>query len=992
MSSSTDVLAAGNTAWRDYVVDGVPSSGENEARKLEIRAFVASVASAVAGLDGAILDLVAALVAEGATVVATSGDLPAGTDAAVGLVLTGTDAGLWARPAGGSWAPTGLTMAGVVAAQVAANTAAIAALGDLAVLDTLPLAAIAPVHHRRLLGRAGPTDDPTGTGPVYELTPAEGRSVLELGALATLGEVALSNIAAAAQAAFRDRTTHTGTQDPSTIIGLLSALAALTAADTAEATTRAAADTAEATARAIGDARTDPIRSVMVTGTTTKGPPSPTGSGAINGSITTSGIVSYAGGTDVASIGYLEKIEFVPVTTGGVTVIVLETVTVSGVATGLTVTKIIDVPGPFTAGAASAVVAGRDFNSFLVGPTTRIGWVGNPSGGRYIPAVLPVSGFTVGGYLASSVTVGDVIPTASLTATTASARLQAKLTIDTVVDYPSQIAAVSADANSRIQPLEFGQTLTTIGRTSETGAAYSPAGYTYFPGGMTIGANGIKSVSVYTTAGSGYLVFATGSGTSYTPVATYEVTCVAGWNTFVAGTHFPFTKQVGLRIGFYSAAGGAQLWGTTGGTSYARSGAPGTIGVVQTGFASQNLIVSFYATLVATAVDAEATARTVDTQPGWRAEAALLLQQGQTRLGPSALPSGTNDAETATASVHLLGGTNAGARSVVEIQAIVTTLGTGVAEIVVATSSGAPHVQPATIIAAYPLTIPSNGTVTLTAGKNFPAFTKPAGAYLGIRVAAGGPTFRQAYTGGTLFSYTGDPGAAAVVYTGSNGNVNVSFICYPGSTPRNSLLTPWSGRKLVILGDSISANYYFYWLPEFQEITGITTAVNRGINGQVLSGMLDTVVAGDFTDAALCIVGSGVNDWHHGSATIGAWGDAASANTIYGAVRKLIEGIYAQNTNTVPVFWGPFNSGQYTTGPAYGATNPYGLSISNITDAMADACGRFGVPFFATQRRSGVNNLNIAANLPDGLHPSDACGQRFGYALGAFVNGAWPIG
>lgn len=207
MSYATDVLTAGLTYLRDYRTDGVPASGEMEPDKIEGRALVAAVSAAVAGLDGAIVDLAAAMVAAGAIVVEASADLPSGTDAAVGLVLTGTDAGLWARPDGGSWAATGLTMAGAVAAQVAANAAAIleeeaariaaiAALGDLSALDVLPLDKIAPVHHRRILGRGGPTDDPTGTGQVYELTPAEVRSIAEAASAADLGAEEAARIAA----------------------------------------------------------------------------------------------------------------------------------------------------------------------------------------------------------------------------------------------------------------------------------------------------------------------------------------------------------------------------------------------------------------------------------------------------------------------------------------------------------------------------------------------------------------------------------------------------------------------------------------------------------------------------------------------------------------------------------------------------------------------------------------------------------------------------
>jgi hypothetical protein len=61
----TDILDLGNTAWRDYEIDGVPSSGAHRPGKTEVRAFVAAVNRSVAAIGvvtsppivGGVLDL-----------------------------------------------------------------------------------------------------------------------------------------------------------------------------------------------------------------------------------------------------------------------------------------------------------------------------------------------------------------------------------------------------------------------------------------------------------------------------------------------------------------------------------------------------------------------------------------------------------------------------------------------------------------------------------------------------------------------------------------------------------------------------------------------------------------------------------------------------------------------------------------------------------------------------------------------------------------------
>src|SRR5690606_5743056 len=74
MSAAIDAL---KQAWRDYVTDGVPASGENDPDKAEIRA----------ALDQ--LDLLIAAVTAGIEIYASTGDLPAEPDVGTIALVTG---------------------------------------------------------------------------------------------------------------------------------------------------------------------------------------------------------------------------------------------------------------------------------------------------------------------------------------------------------------------------------------------------------------------------------------------------------------------------------------------------------------------------------------------------------------------------------------------------------------------------------------------------------------------------------------------------------------------------------------------------------------------------------------------------------------------------------------------------------------------------------------------------------------------------------------
>ncbi|MGH2342552.1 SGNH/GDSL hydrolase family protein [Segnochrobactraceae bacterium EtOH-i3] len=137
MSIGTDVQAAGNTAWRDFVADGVASSGENKAKKPEIRAFVAALGAGLDTITASLASIGEAVVAGDARLAATKAILdaglayPAGTIGVVYADSTAANNGYYLKSGAsgaGSWTKiTALTLPAEIIDRVTALEADLAA-------------------------------------------------------------------------------------------------------------------------------------------------------------------------------------------------------------------------------------------------------------------------------------------------------------------------------------------------------------------------------------------------------------------------------------------------------------------------------------------------------------------------------------------------------------------------------------------------------------------------------------------------------------------------------------------------------------------------------------------------------------------------------------------------------------------------------------------------------------------------------------------------
>lgn len=486
------------------------------------------------------------------------------------------------------------------------------------------------------------------------------------------------------------------------------------------------------------------------------------------------------------------------------------------------------------------------------------------------------------------------------------------------------------------------------------------------------------------------MLFKKNSNTSFTNKMKVNVTLpenvVAGdVVTFQAGIDFPvFDVNEILYPGVYQPTGSARIYygEASSGAFYSFAGDAGAVDVTQTTYVGSSQALSIEVTTEKTPAQVNKELISTESLAGYQAKSISEFSKGKTQLETINFVAG--DASTALNKLVVNATMLKQDGFVYEFEAYVKD-GSGTFDILVCTGTATSQ----TIVNRISVTGVRNtiGVQKFVVGKNFDPFKVSRGQRLGIYST----TVRFAYTftgGGTYTaSSVDDPTiGSTIAVSGANSllQMNWSFLPFPKGRQ-------WSGKKAVLIGDSITEIYSGTWSTEVKEITGLDIVANYGVNGQVLKPMADALTPENMAGIDLVLCLGGVNDWHHGSATLGSPSDTASANTIYGAVKNIVEKVYAANPNAFIVFATPFNTGKYTTGPEYGDANPNGLTIKNIDLAMLDACGDLGIPCFSTRQKSGVNHLNLSVMTIDNIHPSSFGGHHFGKIWGEFINQQHPL-
>lgn len=211
-----------------------------------------------------------------------------------------------------------------------------------------------------------------------------------------------------------------------------------------------------------------------------------------------------------------------------------------------------------------------------------------------------------------------------------------------------------------------------------------------------------------------------------------------------------------------------------------------------------------------------------------------------------------------------------------------------------------------------------------------------------------------------------------------------------------------SGKKVVFLGDSItegvgagcSGNCF---VNVFGRLSG-AEVYNYGIGGTRIAKQktpsdnpecdlyFSLRVEGMTDDADYAVVFGGTNDFGHGDAPLGTFGDK-TADTFYGGLYELYEKLYRKYPAARIIVITPLHrlsedelineNGMMRTG-----------AFIDYVNAVREVAQKFSLPVLDLYANSNIlpqAEQNRVLYMPDGLHPSDAGHRRIAEMLYRFI-------
>jgi len=210
----------------------------------------------------------------------------------------------------------------------------------------------------------------------------------------------------------------------------------------------------------------------------------------------------------------------------------------------------------------------------------------------------------------------------------------------------------------------------------------------------------------------------------------------------------------------------------------------------------------------------------------------------------------------------------------------------------------------------------------------------------------------------------------------------------------------WSGKTWNILGDSFSERNIYP--PLVQAALGIKRVNNYGVSGLMITkhatnitNPLSVTYANMDQSADLIMVWAGINDFgynfgSYGGNALGVMGDL-TINTFYGAMDVLIKGLHSRFPGKKICFISPTRISNTKVGTeSYEGgdkVNTLGFTLIQYVNAMKETCEKYSVPYLDLYNQGGINQLNKATLLEDGLHPNVAGFTFLATKIAAFFKG-----
>ena len=208
-----------------------------------------------------------------------------------------------------------------------------------------------------------------------------------------------------------------------------------------------------------------------------------------------------------------------------------------------------------------------------------------------------------------------------------------------------------------------------------------------------------------------------------------------------------------------------------------------------------------------------------------------------------------------------------------------------------------------------------------------------------------------------------------------------------------------SGKKIIAYGDSITAlgQYLDYAVNKIGvtiknagiSSTTMTPSSNPGSNGDLLTSFNGTCP--DLSKYDIVTIAHGTNDLSS-NVPIGEIGLITDTNlntkTFYGAYRKVIETIINNYPHIRIVLCTPIHK-HITTEPNEVVANKAGHKLKDYVDAIHDLANMYSLIVCDMYKDCGINFLNYATYMPDGVHPNDYGGELMGKC---YVNSLLKLG
>lgn len=207
------------------------------------------------------------------------------------------------------------------------------------------------------------------------------------------------------------------------------------------------------------------------------------------------------------------------------------------------------------------------------------------------------------------------------------------------------------------------------------------------------------------------------------------------------------------------------------------------------------------------------------------------------------------------------------------------------------------------------------------------------------------------------------------------------------------------GKIINVLGDSITKGVGVS-APEntYQNVMGRMVGAaevrNFGVNGTRFARQYGAVdkYPWPFTerfkdmpdDADLVIVFGGTNDFGHGDAPFGAFGDRTN-DTFMGACHYLFSELVKKYPTARIVVLTPLQT-SYDQNPSANTGKP----LIDYVDAIIEVAAYYSLPVLDLYRTAGICPRipeQLALFMPDGLHPNDAGAYRIAERLTEFLRG-----